>query len=125
MTMESMRASPAPKPRRQGRSPRDAGAEDLLMDASGVADKAGFLALAARTLNFPAYFGGNWDAFEECLADRKWKKGTAYRIVVTRTAQLSAADPAVLRAFADIVEDLAMAARREGTDIRVVIEPGQ
>jgi hypothetical protein len=93
------------------------------MDAASVKDKAGFLALAARALGLPAYFGGNWDAFEECLADREWKKRKTYRIVVSHAAQLSATDPAVLQTFSDIVENLAVVTRKDGTDIRVVIEP--
>jgi RNAse (barnase) inhibitor barstar len=41
----------------------------VVLDTRGVSDKAGFLNACARDLDFPAYFGGNWDAFEECLGD--------------------------------------------------------
>lgn len=36
---------------------------------AGVRDKDGFLAAAARDLNFPPHFGANWDAFVDCFGD--------------------------------------------------------
>ena len=41
----------------------------VALDTRGASDKAAFLAACARDLHFPDYFGGNWDAFEECLRD--------------------------------------------------------
>jgi len=36
----------------------------------------------ARALQFPAWFGGNWDALEDCLGDLSWRK-PPYRLVFT------------------------------------------
>ena len=44
-----------------------AGWRTVQLDGRVVADKRSFLAAAAAALGFPAYFGHNWDAFEECL----------------------------------------------------------
>jgi len=35
----------------------------------------------ARALGFPDWFGGNWDALEDCLGDLSWRK-PPYRLVL-------------------------------------------
>jgi hypothetical protein len=39
---------------------------------AGVATKDQLFEAISRVLKFPDYFGGNWDAFEECLRDLSW-----------------------------------------------------
>jgi hypothetical protein len=38
----------------------------------GLRSKEKLLGVFAARLEFPTYFGGNWDAFEECLGDLAW-----------------------------------------------------
>ncbi|MEO8319141.1 MAG: barstar family protein [Bradyrhizobium sp.] len=37
-----------------------------------IANKQDLLAELQKQLRFPDYFGGNWDALEECLQDLSW-----------------------------------------------------
>ena len=37
----------------------------------------------AQALKFPDYFGHNWDAMEECLADLEWLPAKGYILLVT------------------------------------------
>ncbi|MFC4514956.1 barstar family protein [Streptomyces ehimensis] len=42
------------------------------LQLSGVHDKAAFLDRCATDLEFPDYFGRNWDALADCLTDLSW-----------------------------------------------------
>lgn len=51
------------------------------LDGARVRDKKTFLDKAARAMEFPAYFGHNWDAFEECVNDLSWAPASGYILV--------------------------------------------
>jgi hypothetical protein len=42
----------------------------------------------SAALQFPYYFGENWNAFEECIKDLSWLQGDAYIIVITDSMDL-------------------------------------
>jgi len=48
------------------------------LDGAHARDKKSFLDQAARAMDFPDYFGRNWDAFEECVNDLAWAPATGY-----------------------------------------------
>jgi len=41
-------------------------------------DKDAILRAIAEALGFPSWFGGNWDALEDCLADLSWRRGKGH-----------------------------------------------
>lgn len=51
---------------------RAAGCCVRLIDLHGARGKADLLARIAAALDFPAWFGHNWDALADCLADLGW-----------------------------------------------------
>jgi hypothetical protein len=42
------------------------------------APKEGLLQNIARALDFPDWFGGNWDALEDCLTDLSWRDADGF-----------------------------------------------
>jgi hypothetical protein len=60
------------------------------------AGKAEMLAAIARALDFPDWFGGNWDALEDCLTDLSWSDADGHVLLVEGAAQASADDLGVL-----------------------------
>ena len=45
------------------------------LDGGVLADKTALLAALGWALEFPDYYGANWDALEECLTDMSWRPG--------------------------------------------------
>ena len=52
------------------------------VDASHLHKKEELLSAVAGALEFPGYFGGNWDALDECLRDLSWLPAPGYALVV-------------------------------------------
>ena len=46
----------------------------------------------AAALQFPSYFGHNWDAFDECLGDLEWLDASAYVLVINDAERLLSKD---------------------------------
>lgn len=55
--------------------------QSFYIKGEGIIDKPTFLDNWSKTMNFPDYFGHNWDAFDDCLLDLEWCDPTP-RIVV-------------------------------------------
>lgn len=66
-----------------------------------IRTKEEFLEAVARALRFPDWFGGNWDALEDCLTDLSWQPAEVYVIVLTDADRFRVASG----------EDLSMALR--------------
>ncbi len=51
------------------------------VDGAAVADKRSFIRAAGDAMQFPAYSGQNWDAFEESLRDLTWAPANGYLVL--------------------------------------------
>lgn len=51
----------------------------------------------ARALAFPSWFGGNWDALEDCLADLSWSTATGEVLLIEGAEAAAGDDIGVLR----------------------------
>jgi len=65
-------------------------------DLGGAQDKEALLGLLAQSLGFPEWFGGNWDALEDCLCDLSWRPGEGHVFVFGGAAAVPADDFGVL-----------------------------
>ncbi|WP_447978503.1 barstar family protein [Candidatus Nitrospira bockiana] len=66
--------------------------------------KSGLLGEFARVLEFPSYFGKNWDALEDCLTDLQWVPAAGYVFIVTDADQVLAEHEDDYRTFLAILE---------------------
>lgn len=67
--------------------------------------KAELLTQLARELQFPAYFGHNWDALFDCLCDLSWLPVPSVRLVHPSGFDLGAEQAAYEQLLADAVQE--------------------
>jgi RNAse (barnase) inhibitor barstar len=87
----------------------------------GLDNKKDLLEALARSLNFPDYFGHNWDALEECLRDLHWLPEGAVA-VVHRDLPLSST-PADQDLYLEILVRAEMAWPAEGRELILIFPP--
>ena len=90
-------------------------AESLVRPPTGFALKvikgakcqatAGLLTECARAMDFPDYFGHNWDALEECLADLEWLPAKGYILLITDAARLLPDNEEEYETFLEVLRD--------------------
>ena len=66
---------------------------------------AGLFAEFARALHFPDYFGHNWDALEECLADLEWLPAKGYVLLLSDAEQILREDEDGYATFLEVLSD--------------------
>ena len=90
---------------------------------AGVREKEALLRTLALALEFPDWFGGNWDALEDCLADLGWREAPGNVLVLER---FDALPPDDLGIFLDVLRAAAGSwAGRGRPFFAVFIDPGR
>jgi hypothetical protein len=94
------------------------------IDGSRVLDKSTFLAAAAAALDFPAYFGHNWDAFEEMVNDLSWTSGAGYLLLYDDVAPFATHAPDEWAVALDILQQAVANWRTQGVPMIVLLRRG-
>ena len=63
------------------------------VDGAAVQDKRSFIRAAGGAMQFPAYSGQNWDAFEESIRDLNWAPAAGYLMLFDEPDQFAQRDP--------------------------------
>ena len=80
---------------------------DIRIDLAGCTDKATLLARFASALQFPDWFGHNWDALSDCLTDLSWLPARHYRIELAQPQALRTAASETLDTTLEILAEAA------------------
>jgi hypothetical protein len=75
---------------------RGSGLQVARIELAGTTGKDALLARIAQALAFPAWFGGNWDALEDCLSDLSWSKAGGHVLLIEGAAQLPTDERGIL-----------------------------
>jgi len=103
------------------RMARSLGLDAVRIDLAGCEDKPALLERTAAALGFPAWFGGNWDAFYDCLADLNWRPARGYVLLLENTADMRRAAPEALDTALAIFTDAADAWAARGVPFRAFV----
>jgi len=97
------------------------GARLFRVDGRDVLTKRRFLAAAARALDFPSWFGANWDAFEDCLTDLGWAPAPAYVVVLENFDAFAQRAPRAFDTALQILETASEFWSEQGVRFQVLV----
>ncbi len=69
---------------------RDSELQIAHIGLAGATSKEALMTRIAQALAFPQWFGGNWDALEDCLGDLSWSKAAGHVLLFEGAADLPA-----------------------------------
>ena len=91
-------------------------------DLAGCLDKETFLTRVAEALEFPDWFGRNWDAFFDCLTDLSWLPASGHVLVLLNTAEMRRDAPEAFDSAKSIMQEAAGIWAKRGQTFRVIID---
>ncbi|BAU10827.1 barnase inhibitor [Leptolyngbya sp. NIES-3755] len=80
------------------------GAKVFYLDGRKIATREDFLRESAEAMNFPTYFGKNWDAFDECIRDLSWVSAQKYILIYDRPDIFAKSQPDQWQIAQDILQ---------------------
>lgn len=75
----------AADPRALASAAASAGLMVIYADIGHAHDKEEFLVQLSKTMRFPEWFGGNWDALADCLKDLSWLQAKGWVVILERS----------------------------------------
>ena len=84
------------------------------VDLTEVRDKSGLLTALSRSLGFPDWFGGNWDALQDCLGDLSWEPAPGYVVALEHCQELAKRARADFEALLEVLAAAADYWREQG-----------
>lgn len=78
------------------------------VDLAGCADKDAVLRRFAQALQFPEWFGGNFDALADSLGDLSWLRADGYLLLIEHTDAWRLADDDNFATLLDILNEAAV-----------------
>lgn len=92
-----------------------------VVELRGCMDKTQLLERCADVLRFPSWFGQNWDAFFDCLADLSWRPARGYVLLLEHADTMRRDAPESLDTALAILGDAASAWESRGVPFRVFV----
>ena len=86
---------------------KKSGLKLIRVSLKDVHDKQSLLDAIASALDFPEWFGRNWDALEDCLTDLSWKKASGYVLLLEHSAEFARRLPHELAVAIEVFESVA------------------
>jgi RNAse (barnase) inhibitor barstar len=99
-----------------------AGLARWTVDLAGVRTKDGLLARLAERLGFPEWFGGNWDALNDVLAEQAWEQPRGIVLTLEHCGDLAAADPEAFETALEVLDSVAESCYDEDIPFWVLVE---
>lgn len=94
----------------------------LPVDLRGTRTKDEALAALAKSLRFPEWFGHNWDALSDCLADMGWLPALGYVIVLEHCDGLHARAEDDFVTLMQLFQEAADEWREQGTPFWCLVD---
>lgn len=91
------------------------------INGNDVTTKAEFFQASAKTMNFPDYFGDNWDAFSDCIDDLSWLSADGYILLYTQPDNFANNDPSEWSIALDIFQEVVESWRETDTPMYVLL----
>ena len=101
---------------------QDLGYAVFRVDLGQAENKQDLLAAIGKAMGFPDWFGDNWDALADCLADLEWSPAEGYLILLEHCDRLHANAGADLVAALQLFEAAADEWRERGIALWCLVD---
>jgi RNAse (barnase) inhibitor barstar len=99
-----------------------AGCLVLRVDLAAARNKDQMLDAIGRALRFPEWFGHNWDALADCLADMGWLPAAGYTIILDHCDGIHGRAEADFVTLMQVFQDAADVWREDGVPLWCLVD---